>query len=94
MSQYSTALLDILDRNKLIVKAFNREHCQYKFGFYFKDLSIFNIDYKDIWNETDYCNRISNAIHEHFRKENDILGQVISCNLFNFVMYCIDEQML
>ena len=48
MSQYSTALLDILDRNKLIVKAFNREHCQYKFGFYFKDLSIFNIDYKDI----------------------------------------------
>ena len=48
MSQYSTALLDILDRNKLILKAFNREHCQYKFGFYFKDLSIFNIDYKDI----------------------------------------------
>lgn len=25
----------------------------------------------NLWNETDYCNRISNAIHEHFRKEND-----------------------
>ena len=48
MSQYSTALLNILDKNKLIIKAFNREHCQYKFGLYFKDLSIFNVDYKNI----------------------------------------------
>ena len=48
MSQYLTALLNILDKNRLIIKAFNREHCQYKFGLYFKDLSIFNVDYKNI----------------------------------------------
>jgi Dullard-like phosphatase family protein len=48
LSQYSTALLNILDKNRLIIRSFNREHCQYKFGLYFKDLSIFNIDYKNI----------------------------------------------
>ena len=48
MSQYAKALLDILDKEKLIIKTFNREHCQYKFGLYLKDLSIFNVDYKDI----------------------------------------------
>ena len=48
MSQYSKALLDIIDKNKLIIKTFSREYCQYKFGIYFKDLSIFNVDYKDI----------------------------------------------
>ena len=48
MSQYSTALLNIIDKNRLIIRSFNREHCQYKFGLYFKDLSIFNIDYKNI----------------------------------------------
>ena len=48
MSQYSTALLNILDKNRLIIKTFNREHCHYKYGLYFKDLSIFNVGYKNI----------------------------------------------
>ena len=48
MSQYSKALLDIIDKNKLIIKTFSREYCQYKFGIYFKDLNIFDVDYKDI----------------------------------------------
>ena len=48
ISQYSTALLNLLDKKRLIIKAFNREHCQNKFGLYFKNLSIFNVDYKNI----------------------------------------------
>lgn len=48
MAQYSTALLNIMDKNRLFIRSFNREHCKYQFGLYFKDLSIFNVDYKDI----------------------------------------------
>ena len=66
MSQYSKALLDIIDKNKLIIKTFSREYCQYKFGIYFKDLSIFNVDYKDIIiidnNPTSYALNKSNGI--------------------------------
>ena len=66
MSQYSKALLDIIDKNKLIIKIFSREHCKYKYGIYFKDLSIFNVDYKDIIiidnNPTSYALNKSNGI--------------------------------
>jgi hypothetical protein len=37
-----------MDKNRLFIRSFNREHCKYQFGLYFKDLSIFNVDYKDI----------------------------------------------
>ena len=66
MSQYSKALLDIIDKNKLIIKIFSREHCKYKYGIYFKELSIFNVDYKDIIiidnNPTSYSLNKSNGI--------------------------------
>ena len=48
LAQYSTNLVNILDKNKVILKVLNREHCQFKGGFYFKNLIIFNRDYKDI----------------------------------------------
>ena len=66
MSQYSKALLDIIDKNKLIIKTFSREHCKYKYGIYFKDLNIFDVDYKDIIiidnNPTSYALNKSNGI--------------------------------
>ena len=48
MAQYSTNLMNILDKNKVILKVLTREHCQFKGGLYFKNLNIFNRDYKDI----------------------------------------------
>ena len=48
LSQYSKPLLDILDKNKVITQVLNRESCHFVNGFYFKDLNLFNKDFKDI----------------------------------------------
>ena len=48
LAQYSTTLMNIIDKNKVILKVLNREHCQFKRGLFFKNLNIFNRDYKDI----------------------------------------------
>ena len=45
---YSKSLIEILDKNKVIIQVLNREHCLNIQGTSLKDLSIFNKDLKDI----------------------------------------------
>ena len=48
LEQYSKPLLKFIDKNKVIKHAYNREYCKYHEGYFFKDLSIVNRDYKDL----------------------------------------------
>lgn len=48
LEQYSSPLLQFIDKNKVIKHVYNREYCKYFEGCFFKDLSIINKDYKDL----------------------------------------------
>lgn len=48
LSLYAKTLVEIFDKNKVILNILNRNYCRYMKGIYFKDLSIFKIDLKDI----------------------------------------------
>lgn len=48
LEQYSKPLLKFIDKNKVIKHVYNREYCKYHEGYFFKDLSIVNRDYKDL----------------------------------------------
>ena len=48
ISNYAKPLIEIIDKNKVIIQVLNKEHCLNIKGLPFKDLSIFNKDLKDI----------------------------------------------
>ena len=48
LEQYSKPLLKFIDKNKVIKHVYNREYCKYYEGYFFKDLSIINRDYRDL----------------------------------------------
>ena len=48
MSQYAEQLVKIIDKNKVIIQVLNRQDCKFIKGVFFKDLSIFKKDFKDI----------------------------------------------
>ena len=48
LEQYSKPLLKIIDKNNVIKHVYNREYCKFYEGYFFKDLSIINKDYKDL----------------------------------------------
>ena len=48
IAQFSNSLIEIIDKNKVIIQVLNRDYCRYIQGIYLKDLSIFKRDLKDI----------------------------------------------
>jgi len=48
LEQYSKPLLKFIDKNNIIKHVYNREYCKFYEGYFFKDLSIINKDYKDL----------------------------------------------
>ena len=48
LEQYSKPLLKFIDKNNVIKHVYNREYCKFYEGYFFKDLSIINKDYKDL----------------------------------------------
>ena len=63
MSQYAEPLIKIIDKNKVVVQVLNRQDCKFIKGVYFKDLSIFKKDFKDIIIIDN--NPISYALNKH-----------------------------
>lgn len=66
IGQYSDLLLNYIDKNRVVKKVLNRDYCKYFEGFYFKDLSIINREFKDI------IIIDNNPISYAFNKENGI----------------------
>ena len=63
LSQYAETLIKIIDKNKVIIQILNRYDCKFIKGVFFKDLSIFKKDYKDIIIVDN--NPISYALNKH-----------------------------
>ena len=66
LAEYAEALINIIDKQKIIKHILNRQHCRFCEGAYIKDLGVINRDIKDL------IIIDNNAISYAMNKENGI----------------------